>query len=434
MNEYIRPCKIVYVLLDGVGDLAHPDYGNMTPLEAAKTPNLDFLAKRGCMGNVLSVGTGIAPQSDIAVFNMLGYSFHDGSYVGRGVIEAIGSGMDFKNGDLALRGNFATVDNESRIIDRRAGRNVNERESRDICLSLNKSIKFNDPDATVNIVPTISHRVVIRFRHARYALSEKISNTDPAYSKVNGIGIAKASSSKETIMQSEAVDTSEAAVTSAKLLNEFTSQATELLRNHPVNLVRSSSGLKPINGILARDSGNRYPNLESMSTKYGLNMGAIVDMPVEVGICRVLGMKMFKAGDVQDYQTKAAVVADILDNLDAVYIHIKGPDEYGHDGDWQGKKQSIEIIDNSFFGPLLRKLNIQNTLFVISGDHSTPCIKNSHSDDPVPLLLSGCNVKTDGSERFTEYWGQKGRMGLMMGEQILGQLLKARMKNWIKKA
>ena len=230
-------------------------------------------------------------------------------------------------------------------------------------------------------------------------------------------------------MQSEAVDTSEATVTSAKLLNEFTSQATELLRNHPVNLVRSSSGLKPINGILARDSGNRYPNLESMSTKYGLNIGAIVDMPVEVGICKVLGMKMFKAGDVQDYWTKAAVVADILDNLDAVYIHIKGPDEYGHDGDWQGKKQSIEIIDNSFFGPLLRKLNIQNTLFVISGDHSTPCIKNSHSDDPVPLLLSGCNMETDGSERFTEYWGQKGRLGLMMGEQILGQLLKARLKN-----
>ena len=429
MNEYMRPCKIIYVLLDGVGDLAHPGFGNMTPLEVAKTPNLDFLTKKGCMGNVLSVGTGIAPQSDIAVFNMLGYSFHDASYVGRGVIEAIGSGIDFKNGDLALRGNFATVDEEYRIIDRRAGRNVNERESHELCLSLNQSIKFNDPDATVSIVPTISHRVVIRFRHAKYALSEKISNTDPAYSKVDGIGIARASSDKETILQSQAEENSEAANRSAKLVNEFTSQALELLKDHPVNLLRSSSGLKPINGILARDSGNKFPNLKPMNTKYGLNIGAIVDMPVEVGISKVLGMQMFKAGDVQDYETKAAVAAEKLNDLDAVYVHIKGPDEFGHDGDWQGKKHSIEVIDSSFFGPLLRKLDIQKTLFVISGDHSTPCIKNSHSDDPVPLLLSGCNVETDGSERFTEYWGQKGRLGLMMGEQILGQLLKVRMKN-----
>src|SRR5215831_4747355 len=185
MSENMNVCKIIYVLLDGVGDLAHPEFANRTPLEAAKTPNLDRLAKVGCMGNVLSVGKGIAPQSDIAVFNMLGYSFHDGSYVGRGVIEAIGSGIDFKDGDLALRGNFATVNEERRIMDRRAGRNISEKEAHDLCQSLNDSIKFSDSDAAVCVVPTISHRVVIRFRHARFSLSEKISNTDPAYSKVD---------------------------------------------------------------------------------------------------------------------------------------------------------------------------------------------------------------------------------------------------------
>ena len=142
------------------------------------------------MGNVLSVGRGIAPQSDIAVFNMLGYSFHDGTYVGRGVIESIGSGIEFRNGDLALRGNFATVRDDLRIIDRRAGRNISERESREICLSLNQNVKFSDVNANVQVVPTIAHRVVIRFRHAKCALSENISNTDPAYSRINGIGIA----------------------------------------------------------------------------------------------------------------------------------------------------------------------------------------------------------------------------------------------------
>lgn len=424
MNQYTRSCKFIYVLLDGVGDLSDPGFGNATPLEAAKTPNLDFLTKKGCMGNVISVGRGIAPQSDIAVFNMLGYAFRDGTYVGRGVIEAIGSGIDFKNGDLALRGNFATVDDELRIIDRRAGRNVNERESHELCLSLNQGIKFTDHNATVQIVPTISHRVVIRFRHAKYALSEKISNTDPAYSKIDGIGIAKPTADKESITLSHAEENSEAAYTSARLLNEFTVQAVELLKHHPVNRSRSLSGFKPINGILARDSGNKYPELETMKKKYGLNVGAIVDMPVEVGISKVLGMPMFKAGEIQDYEMKANVAAEKLKGLDGVYIHIKGPDEFGHDGDWHGKKRSIEVIDSSFFGPLLRKLDTQDVLFVISGDHSTPCIKKSHSDDPVPLLFAGCNVETDGSERFTEYFGARGSMGLVAGENILGQILR----------
>jgi len=117
--------------LDGVGDLPHPDLAGKTPLEAAITTNLDILAKNGIMGQVISVGEGIAPESDIAVFNMLGYKFQHSDYAGRGVIEAIGIGIDFKDGDLALRGNFATLDDEGIIIDRRAGRRI-EREDVEI--------------------------------------------------------------------------------------------------------------------------------------------------------------------------------------------------------------------------------------------------------------------------------------------------------------
>src|SRR5262252_1161894 len=142
MNEHGRNCKIIYVLLDGVGDLAHPNFGNTTPLEAANTPNLDFLASKGCMGRVISVGKGIAPQSDIAVFNMLGYSFNDGSYVGRGVIESIGCDMDFRNGDLALRGNFAAVDGSKKIVDRRAGRSIDPQESKAVCRTIKERLRF----------------------------------------------------------------------------------------------------------------------------------------------------------------------------------------------------------------------------------------------------------------------------------------------------
>ena len=117
-----KDLKIIYILLDGIGDLPHPDLNGLTPLEAAITPNLNSLAKNGSMGQVISVGKGVAPQSDIAVFNMLGYNFKGEKYAGRGVIEIIGSAVDFKDGDLALRGNFATLGLNTEIIDRRAGR------------------------------------------------------------------------------------------------------------------------------------------------------------------------------------------------------------------------------------------------------------------------------------------------------------------------
>src|SRR5919204_3324442 len=125
--------KLIYVLLDGIGDLPHPSLGSCTPLEAANTPNMDKLARAGCMGNVVSVGKGIAPQSDIAVFNMLGYSFKNRSYVGRGVIESIGCNIDFHQGDVALRGNFATVNEGLQLIDRRAGRDIRKEEAQAIC-------------------------------------------------------------------------------------------------------------------------------------------------------------------------------------------------------------------------------------------------------------------------------------------------------------
>src|SRR5690242_18663384 len=170
--------KIVYVLLDGVGDLPHPALNDLTPLEAAYTPNLDSLARNGSMGRVITVGKGIAPQSDIAVFNMLGYSFRDGGYVGRGVIESIGCNIDFRDGDLALRGNFATVDSDknNRITDRRAGRIITKKEATEVCKALMDKIQFSDKDASIELVPTVAHRVVIRIRHNKMQLSDKITN------------------------------------------------------------------------------------------------------------------------------------------------------------------------------------------------------------------------------------------------------------------
>src|SRR5687767_11702619 len=332
----MKDIKLVYVLLDGIGDLPHPSLNDLTPLEAAYTPNLDALARNGAMGSVITVGKGIAPQSDIAVFNMLGYSFKDGSYVGRGVIESIGCNIDFRDGDLALRGNFATVDDKLKIVDRRAGRVISTKEARTVCKTLRDSIRFSDRDTSLALEPTIAHRVVIRLRHARMKLSDRITNTDPAYDKVEGMGIAKDTTGDMFVQKSVAEEDSDQARTAAKMLNEFTAQVVQLLRDHPVNRTRVAAGKKAMNCILARDSGNRYPKVDPISKKYGISVGCIVDMPVEIGISKVLGMKMFQAGDINAYEEKAQVAAKSLKSVNAVYVHIKGPDEFGHDGDARG--------------------------------------------------------------------------------------------------
>jgi 2,3-bisphosphoglycerate-independent phosphoglycerate mutase len=150
-----------------------------------------------------------------------------------------------------------------------------------------------------------------------------------------------------------------------------------------------------------------------------LNIASIVDMPVEIGISKVLDIRTLQAGNVNDYQRKATVVVDNLEDNDGIYVHIKGPDEFGHDGDAPGKKRSIEEIDRLFFGTLRRGLKKEGQIIVISADHSTPCIKKAHSADPVPVLFSGDMVKKDLSTRFTEKNASRGSMGRMMGSTVL---------------
>ena len=414
--------KIIYVLLDGVGDLPHPDINNKTPLEAAQTPNLDKLTKNGKMGQVISVGKGIAPESDIAVFNMLGYKFQHSDYAGRGVIEAIGIGIDFKDGDLALRGNFATLDEKDIIIDRRAGRHIEKDDAIGVAKELENKLKLSDTLSNVVVAPTIGHRVVVRIRDEQ-PLSANISNTDPAYSRINGMGIAKAVGDFLKIERCLPLDDSDSASHTAKLVNEFSEQTLKILKESQINENRAKYNKKLLNSILLRDAGNKYPKVEPINEKYSMNFSCIVDMPVEVGISNVLKMNAFSAGGLTDYEEKAQVAAKAMKTENAIYVHLKGPDEFGHDGDAVGKMKNIEEIDQRFFGTLLENIDTEKVVVMISADHSTPCINKGHSDHPVPLLISGNKIKNDNSQRFTEYDGEKGDIGLLQGAQVVSTAL-----------
>ena len=408
--------RMVYVLLDGVGDLPHPDLDGATPLEAASTPNLDALCSAGALGEVISVGKGIAPESDIAVFNMLGYKFSHADYAGRGVIESIGVGIDFRDGDLALRGNFATMDGDGVITDRRAGRYVDAGDARRISGEIEEGVNFSDPDSSVMVVPTVGHRVTVRMRSSR-PLSGRITNTDPAYANVGGMGIAKAVG--DVLRIDRCLPMAQEASATADMVNEFMEQSVGIMDRSEVNAARDGRGDKRLSCILLRDAGNAYPRVTPINSKYSMKFSCVVDMPVEQGIAKVLNMKTYEAGRTDDYRQKARVAAGALETQNAIYVHIKGPDEFGHDGDALGKTRSIEDIDGRFFGTLLDAIDTEDVAVVVSADHSTPCINKAHSDDPVPVMVSGMRTRRDGTTRMTEAQARQGRMGMLAGSDVV---------------
>jgi len=410
---------LIYVLLDGVGDLPHPDLDGKTPLEAAKTPTLDKIASNGSIGEVISVGKGIAPESDIAVFNMLGYKFDHSDYVGRGVIEGIGIGIDFKDGDLALRGNYSTLNEEGVITDRRAGRQIEREDADGIAKEIEEKIKFSDPDTSVVVSPTIGHRVTVRIRVKSRKLSSKITNTDPAYSNIGGMGVAKAVGDFLKIEKCLPLEETEDAKFTANLVNEFSEQSINILKDSKINKKRQEQNKKQLSCILLRDAGNKYPNVIPINEKYTMKFSCIVDMPVELGISEVLKMKVFEAGGLTDYEEKARVAAKAMETQNAIYVHLKGPDEFGHDGDAIGKMKNIEEIDQRFFKTLVENIDSSKVAIIISADHSTPCIYKGHSDDPVPILVSGDFIKKDGTTRMTEEQAKKGSIGLLQGAEVV---------------
>ena len=414
---------MIYVLLDGVGDLPHPNLNGKTPLEAANTPTLDKIASNGVIGEVISVGKGIAPESDIAVFNMLGYKFEHVDYAGRGVIEAIGVGIDFKDGDLALRGNYSTLNEEEIITDRRAGRHIEKEDADGIAKELEEKIKFSDPDTKIVVAPTIGHRVTVRIRTPSKKLSSKITNTDPAYSNIGGMGVAKAVGDFLKIEKCLPLDDVENSKFTANLVNEFSEQSIKIMKESKINKKRKEENKKQLSCILLRDAGNKYPDVSPINEKHKMKFSCIVDMPVELGISEVLKMKAFEAGGLTDYEEKARVAANAMETQNAIYVHLKGPDEFGHDGDAIGKMKNIEEIDQRFFKTLVENIDSSKVAIIISADHSTPCINKGHSDDPVPVVVSADFIKNDGTTRMTEEQAKKGSIGLLQGSEVVTKSL-----------
>lgn len=422
--------KILYVVLDGLGDTPIKELGNKTPLEAALTPNMDRLAQAGQSGVVHTVKKGVAPESDIAVISLLGYDAHK-FYTGRGPLESFAEGLKVEDGNVAFRVNFATVADDGKTIkDRRVGRNLTTEEAVLLAKEINSKVTLTN--ATFEFKSTIGHRGILVIRAMHEQLSAWITNTDPAYDREGVFGLAK-ETFEPYVEQSKAMEGYEnslPACNAAALLNEFTEKSHKVLQEAAINKKRVADGKVPANVILSRDAGDHLPKFPPLSELYHVNFGSFVEMPVEKGIALLTGISIVDVPsgsghpDV-DYSVWAKIALQKIKDFDGLYIHIKGPDEPGHDGDYNKKKASIEAIDKHFFGNLLPHLKLKDVIIVITADHSTPCKIKAHSSDPAPLVITGGNLKSDGTLSFSEKAAHEGSLGELLGKDLLGLIIKS---------
>ncbi len=421
--------KLLYVCLDGLGDDPIPELGGSTPLEAAETPALDRLAQLGRTGVVTTVGEGIAPESDIAVFAILGYDPRE-EHPGRGVVEAVGSDMEFRDGDLAYRINFATAD-WPRIVDRRVGRDLSSDESTALALEVNRKLKLSG--ATFDLKSTVEHRGVLVIRADAGRLSAGVTNTDPAYRKDGSLGVALETFDHE-VVRCQPVDDTDEAHHSAALTNAFVEGAAKILDASDVNQERRREGKLAGNLILTRDAGDHLPKLQSIRERFGPAWGCFVEMPVERGIAKMLGMLPVDAPRlridaptdvaIEQYAGWARLASEALAGFDALYVHIKGPDVPAHDGRALDKRDVISAIDAGFFSEVMRVLDPSRTIVAVTADHSTSCLRKAHTAEPVPLLVSGGSTRPDGSQAFGERACASGSLGSLRGVGILPRLVR----------
>lgn len=412
--------NLLYVCLDGLGDDPNPALDGRTPLEAAATPTLDALAARGRNGTVVTVGPGIAPESDIAVFAILGYDPTE-EHPGRGVVEAIGEGIPFADGELAYRVNFATAE-WPRIVDRRVGRDLTSDESRALADEVNAALRLDG--ATFELRATVEHRGVLVIRPDGGRLSAAVTNTDPAYRKDGSLGVALETFG-DAVVTATPLDDSPEAERAAALTNAFVEGSARVLDRSSVNARRRDAGKLAGNLILTRDGGDTVPRLQPIRERFGFGWACFVEMPVERGIAKVLGMQgvdVPRLARPEDYAAWAASAAEALEDHQALYVHLKGPDVPAHDGRAIDKRDVIEVIDRAFFAEVIPRLDLRRTVVAVTADHATSCVRKAHTADPVPLLVAGAGVAADGVETFGEHAAAAGALGALRGVEILPAL------------
>jgi 2,3-bisphosphoglycerate-independent phosphoglycerate mutase len=381
--------KIIFLVLDGLGDIPNPLFSFKTPLEAARKPNMDDLAaKTGILGRITPVDVGVTPGSGPGHLSLFGYDPVK-SEIGRGVLEVLGLDMDLKDGDLAARANFCTV-RDGIVTDRRAGR-IATKETQRICAALQNAVPEVE-GVKVILKPGESHRFAVIFRGS--GLSDALTDADPH---------------KDNKPFAYTQPKNESASLAAKVINGFIKKAMETIKAEGA-----------ANGVLLRGFSMK-PVIPAFPSKYRMKALAIASYPMYRGIAKVLGMEIRAVPG--DYEDSVRILKENYNEYQFFFVHIKETDIAGEDGNFLEKVKAIEAVDRII--PAIYGLNPQ--VLVITGDHSTPCPMKGHSWHPVPLLLATKTGERDGLA-FHEKNCTHGSIGTIHSTQLMSLALAHAMK------
>ncbi len=372
--------KIVMLVADGLGGLPI-EPGGPTELEAARTPNLDKLAADGTVGLSIPVAQGIAPGSGPGHLGLFGFDplKHQ---IGRGVLEALGIGVEVGPQDVAIRGNFCTIDAEGKVTDRRAGRIPTETCEK-LVAKLKQHIKIEGVETLIE--PVREYRLVVRFRGE--GLGDEVADTDPLSTGLHTLEPKAANPGSEK---------------TAKVAADFLHQAKSILKDeHPANFLMMRGFAK-------------FPQIATMEEVYGLKSAAIAVYPMYRGLARLVGMTVIEPGKTLADQLDALKAN--WDKYDFFFLHYKYTDSTGEDGNFAKKVEMIEALDAEM--PSLTAL--KPDVLIVTGDHSTPSRMKSHSFHPVPLLISApSTVRPDFVTTFGERPCLAGGLGQILAKEIM---------------
>ena len=364
------PSKILMLVVDGLGGLPHPET-RKSELETAHIPNLDALARKSACGLTTPILPGVTPGSGPGHLALFGYD--PVKYlIGRGVLEALGIGIQLESSDVAVRGNFCTVDGQGLLVDRRAGR-IPTSESAPLCQRLDQ---IQVPGVELSVYPVQDYRFVLVLRQE--GLEADVTETDPQRTGVPPLPVKALSSLSEK---------------TAQAANAFVAAAAELLGDRDI-----------ANMVLLRGF-SRLPSLPSMGEGYKLNPAAIAAYPMYRGLASLLGMKVIPTGKAFDDELET--LAQNFADHDFVFLHYKPADAAGEDGNFEAKVEALEALDS--FIP--RILEHEPDVLVVAGDHATPALLAAHSWHPVPFLIRSKWTRGEGLHAFSERACALGSMG-----------------------
>lgn len=391
--------KVVFLVIDGLADLP---LNGKTPLTEARKPNLDYLTKNGALGEIIPVekslfdATAEGSVSHIANIGLLGYD-QKKFYMKRGPLEAVGADLPYVEGHLALRCNFATVNKDLIVLDRRVGRNSFGLD--EIARYINENVDIGEEFIFKR---TYGHRAVFIIKEK---LNNEITDCDPFVEgeKARRVEALKPEASR-----------------SAKLVQDFIDKSRQVIEFHTINEQRIKNGIPPANFILTREAGNRLIDLlPHLDTKYKMKAACIAEPGVMKATCMLAG---FNAITVPELKFEASLkfifenIQDALAEYDFVYAHIKGPDEPAHDGDFHKKREMIERIDEQ-----MEAFKDFKGILVVTCDHITSCKTRKHVYGAVPVLVYG--IKKDKAKTFDEIEAKKGKLGLLNGKKLIKLVL-----------